>query len=59
MFFRDGKRRIDFVLVYRAGKTDDTTKAKRFAFLSALAEQMIEIEVPSSLASSVPLLNTC
>ncbi|KAM7534408.1 hypothetical protein Aperf_G00000115458 [Anoplocephala perfoliata] len=45
MFFRDGKRRIDYILVYREGKFDDSVKAKRFAFLSALAEQMIEIEV--------------
>ncbi|CDI97940.1 protein of unknown function DUF590 [Echinococcus multilocularis] len=45
MFFRDRKRRIDFVLVYKAEETDIVSKSKRFAFLSALAEQMIEIEV--------------
>lgn len=45
MFFQDGKRRIDYVLVYRANEMNDTIKAKRYAFLTALAEQMIEIEV--------------
>ena len=45
MFFRDGKRRIDYVLVFSGADTDETAKAKRYAFLSALAEQMIEIEV--------------
>uniref|UniRef100_A0A158REV8 Anoctamin n=1 Tax=Hydatigena taeniaeformis TaxID=6205 RepID=A0A158REV8_HYDTA len=45
MFFRDGKRRIDFVLVYTADETDIVARSKRYAFLTALAEQMIEIEV--------------
>ncbi|KAM3185975.1 hypothetical protein ACTXT7_005275 [Hymenolepis weldensis] len=45
MFFQDGKRRIDYVLVYRDGEMADTIKSKRYAFLAALAEQMIEIEV--------------
>ncbi|VDK32493.1 unnamed protein product [Taenia asiatica] len=45
MYFRDGKRRIDFVLVYTAGESDIVATSKRYAFLSALAEQMIEIEV--------------
>ncbi|VUZ41606.1 unnamed protein product [Hymenolepis diminuta] len=45
MFFQDGKRRIDYVLVYRDGEMDDNIKSKRYAFLTALAEQMIEIEV--------------
>ncbi len=45
MFFRDGKRRIDFVIAYRKGQDDEMKEAKRFAFLNALADQMIEIEV--------------
>uniref|UniRef100_A0A0X3NPU4 Anoctamin n=1 Tax=Schistocephalus solidus TaxID=70667 RepID=A0A0X3NPU4_SCHSO len=45
MFFRDGKRRIDFVIAYKKGQNSDDKEAKRFAFLSALAAQMIEIEV--------------
>ncbi|KAL5107123.1 hypothetical protein TcWFU_009406 [Taenia crassiceps] len=45
MFFRDGKRRIDYVLVYTSNETDIVATSKRYAFLSALAEQMIEIEV--------------
>ncbi|VDN97449.1 unnamed protein product [Rodentolepis nana] len=45
MFFQDGKRRIDYVLVFKSGEMDDTIKSKRYAFLSALAAQMIEIEV--------------
>nr|CUU99443.1 hypothetical transcript [Hymenolepis microstoma] len=45
MFFQDGKRRIDYVLVFKSGEVDETVKSKRYAFLSALAEQMIEIEV--------------
>lgn len=51
MFFRDGKRRIDYVLVYSALDTNETARAKRYAFLTALAEQMIEIEVISFLFS--------
>ncbi|VDN24083.1 unnamed protein product [Dibothriocephalus latus] len=45
MFFRDGKRRIDFVIVYKKGQNSEDKEAKRFAFLSALADQMIEMEV--------------
>uniref|UniRef100_A0A5K3FBR5 Anoctamin n=1 Tax=Mesocestoides corti TaxID=53468 RepID=A0A5K3FBR5_MESCO len=45
MFFRDGKRRIDFVLVYKLWDRNENHEAQRFAFLSALADQMIEIEV--------------
>ncbi len=48
MFFRDGKRCIDFVIAYRKprnGEESEETSAKRFAFLNALADQMIEIEV--------------
>ena len=45
MYFRDGKKRIDFVLVYEPNNLNENTTDKRFAFLSALAEQGIEIEV--------------
>lgn len=46
MFFKDGKRRIDFVLAYSRGKEDNMEiESKRFSFLNAMAEQMVEIEV--------------
>lgn len=45
MFFRDGKRRIDFVLAYHPKPNDEINRIKRTMFLKALADQMVEIEV--------------
>ncbi|KAA3682073.1 anoctamin-1 [Paragonimus westermani] len=51
LYFRDGKRRIDFVLVYsRYNNTENRNEItrKRQTFLEALAGEHIEIEVEDS-----------
>lgn len=44
LYFRDGTRRIDFVLVYRLS-LDSSHEARRLLFLNQLASRQIEIEV--------------
>lgn len=45
LFFQDGKRKIDYVLVHRQSDPNEEKELRRVAFLSALAGQMIEIEI--------------
>ncbi|KAL3314127.1 hypothetical protein Ciccas_007261 [Cichlidogyrus casuarinus] len=52
--FRDGKRKIDYVLVYKRVKLEDESKddgekrVRRDAFLMMLSQKRIEIEVEDS-----------
>ncbi|OON17572.1 hypothetical protein X801_06589, partial [Opisthorchis viverrini] len=45
LYFTDGKRSIDYVLVYSRTKTTEVHAAKRTAFLKGLARELVEIEV--------------
>ncbi|KAH8873920.1 Anoctamin-7 [Schistosoma japonicum] len=48
LYFRDGKRRTDYVLAYRFSASRCHDHNRRLLFLSELAKQKIEIEVEDS-----------
>ncbi|CAH8586465.1 unnamed protein product [Heterobilharzia americana] len=45
LYFRDGKRRTDYVLAYRFSTSKPMDQNRRYLFLNELAKQKIEIEV--------------
>ncbi|VDP60943.1 unnamed protein product [Schistosoma mattheei] len=49
MYFRDGKRRTDYVLAYRFSTSKYNDQNRRLLFLNELAKQKIEIEVSKSV----------
>lgn len=51
LFFRDGKKRIDFVLAYRDGE-DAHKKEKRDIFEKNIMEEGMEIEYEDKLVKS-------
>ncbi|CAI2732359.1 unnamed protein product [Schistosoma spindalis] len=48
LYFRDGKRRTDYVLAYRFSTSKYNDQNRRLLFLNELAKQKIEIEVEDS-----------
>ncbi|XP_018653261.1 putative anoctamin [Schistosoma mansoni] len=48
LYFRDGKRRTDYVLAYRFSTSKYHDQSRRLLFLNELAKQKIEIEVEDS-----------
>ncbi|CAH8605802.1 unnamed protein product [Schistosoma guineensis] len=48
LYFRDGKRRTDYVLAYRSSTSKYNDQNRRLLFLNELAKQKIEIEVEDS-----------
>lgn len=49
MYFRDGKRRTDYVLAYRFSTSKYNDQNRRLLFLNELAKQKIEIEVSKNV----------
>lgn len=49
LFFRDNKRRIDFILVYKDDEDDEEKADRRKVFQQNLLEEGLELEIEDKL----------